>query len=224
MESDNRCDRHIGDFIRRLDHLAESTYAWDVERLKRYRDVVRPKIVITLAEKPRLVQKLMSLSDRQLAAMLQRDVDKHSQTKQTTKPPSGSPEIANAQAAKTLAEESPSRRGGMYCSRCGALNDDNAYRCTRCGALLHTIYSGTTKIPNHLIPAILVTIFCCMPFGIPAIVYAAQVDGKISAGNIPAALEASRKAKMWCWIAFGSGLAIFILWILGTLLTAALEG
>ena len=33
-------------------------------------------------------------------------------------------------------------------------------------------------VPNYLVHAILVMIFCCQPFGVVAIVYAAQVDGK----------------------------------------------
>jgi len=46
-----------------------------------------------------------------------------------------------------------------------------------------------------------------LPFGIPAIVYAAQVNGKLQAGDYAGALDSSSKAKMWCWIAFGLGLA-----------------
>ena len=55
--------------------------------------------------------------------------------------------------------------------------------------------------------AILVTLCCCVPFGIPAIVFAAQVNGKLEAGDLAGALESSRKAKMWSGIAFGAGLA-----------------
>ena len=40
---------------------------------------------------------------------------------------------------------------------------------------------GTT-VPNYLVFAILATVFCCLPTGIPAIVYAAQVNGKLQAG------------------------------------------
>lgn len=69
-------------------------------------------------------------------------------------------------------------------------------------------------IPNYLVQAILVTIFCCLPLGIPAIVFAAQVNGKLSAGDITGAQDSSRKAKMWCWITFGVGLGLAILWIL----------
>jgi hypothetical protein len=67
--------------------------------------------------------------------------------------------------------------------------------------------AAPASVPNYLVPAILVTICCCLPFGIPAIVYAGQVNGKLSGGDIAGAQEASRKAKMWCWISFGLGLA-----------------
>ncbi len=67
-------------------------------------------------------------------------------------------------------------------------------------------------ISNYLIPAILVTIFCCWPFGIPAIVFAAKVDGLVSRGDIAGAVEASRKAKTWTWVSFGCGLGIILIY------------
>ncbi|MFM1560016.1 MAG: CD225/dispanin family protein [Roseibacillus sp.] len=68
-------------------------------------------------------------------------------------------------------------------------------------------------IPNYLVPAILVTIFCCWPFGIPAIVFAAKVDGMVSRGDIAGALDSSNKAKTWAWVSFGSGLVFVALYI-----------
>jgi hypothetical protein len=65
---------------------------------------------------------------------------------------------------------------------------------------------GTT-VPNYLVWAILATVLCCIPAGIPAIVYAAQVNQKLQFGDIAGAQAASNNAKMWCWIAFGLGLA-----------------
>jgi hypothetical protein len=80
------------------------------------------------------------------------------------------------------------------------------------------------KIPNYLAQSILVTLFCCMPLGIPAIVFSAQVNGKIQAGDIPGALEASRKAKVWAWWSFGVGLlssgAYAIMVIIGAIIEA----
>ena len=66
-------------------------------------------------------------------------------------------------------------------------------------------------IPNYLVQSILVTIFCCVPLGIPAIIFASQVNGKIAAGDIQGATESSRKAKMWCWRTFWIGLVANIL-------------
>lgn len=65
-----------------------------------------------------------------------------------------------------------------------------------------------TKIPNYLVQSILVTLCCCLPFGIAAIVYAAQVNSKLAAGDLAGAQDSSNKAKMWCWIAFGLGLVL----------------
>jgi hypothetical protein len=104
----------------------------------------------------------------------------------------------------------------MYCRECGAQNDDNAWKCVQCGAVLHQEAQPSPppiQIPNYLVQSILCTIFCCLPFGIPAIVYAAQVNSKIASGDIYGAQEASRKAKMWSWISFGSGLVIGILYL-----------
>ena len=66
-----------------------------------------------------------------------------------------------------------------------------------------------TRIPNYMIWAILITIasvlFCAantIP-GVIAIVFAAQVNTKLAAGDEPGAWIASRRAKLWCWITTG---------------------
>lgn len=69
----------------------------------------------------------------------------------------------------------------------------------------------TQKIPNYLVQSILVTIFCCLPFGIVAIVKSSQVNGLVQGGNTAGALEASAAAKKWCWISFGIGIAVNII-------------
>jgi len=43
---------------------------------------------------------------------------------------------------------------------------------------------------------------------IVSIVYAAQVNGKVAAGDRAGALQSSRNARMWAWISFGSGLVL----------------
>jgi len=76
-------------------------------------------------------------------------------------------------------------------------------------------------VPNYLVQAILVTIFCCLPFGIPAIVYAAQVNGKLQAGDVAGARQAAASAKTWCWVAFGVGVGLGVLYLLGMIAGAA---
>jgi hypothetical protein len=83
-----------------------------------------------------------------------------------------------------------------------------------------SVYSGQ-PIPTYLWQSIVVTFLCCLPFGIPAIVYAAKVEGLVRAGNLAGALEASANAKKWTWISFWVGIFITILWILASILGAA---
>lgn len=52
----------------------------------------------------------------------------------------------------------------------------------------------------------LVTIFCCLPIGIVALVYAYKSKNYWSAGNNDLAYEYNRKAKMWTGVAFFLGL------------------
>jgi hypothetical protein len=66
------------------------------------------------------------------------------------------------------------------------------------------------NVPNYLVQSILTTIFCCLPFGIVAIIFAAQVNGKLAAGDYAGAVQTSKQAKMWCWISFGVQLGIIV--------------
>ena len=68
------------------------------------------------------------------------------------------------------------------------------------------------KPDNCLVWAILSTLCCCLPFGVVAIVYAAQVDGKYAAGDYQGAVDSASKAKTWCWVSFGIGIVVTVLW------------
>lgn len=103
----------------------------------------------------------------------------------------------------------------MYCAKCGAQNSDNAWKCVQCGHELRPAVSpagAPGTIPNYLVHAILCTLFCCLPLGIAAIVFAAQVNSKINTGDIAGAQQASDKAKLFCWLSFGLGLAVFVVY------------
>jgi hypothetical protein len=52
-------------------------------------------------------------------------------------------------------------------------------------------------IPTNLWQSIVVTLFCCLPFGIVAIVYAAKVDGLKLRGDIAGATTAAATSRMW---------------------------
>lgn len=73
------------------------------------------------------------------------------------------------------------------------------------------------NIPNYLVPAILSTVFCCVPLGVISIVFAAQVNSKVASGDLAGAMESSRKAKMFMFIAIGAGLLtwifVIVLWL-----------
>lgn len=63
--------------------------------------------------------------------------------------------------------------------------------------------SGTVdKVPNYLVPAIISAV-CCFPLGIIGVIFAAQVNGKVAAGDIAGAMQASKMAKLFSYIFIG---------------------
>lgn len=62
------------------------------------------------------------------------------------------------------------------------------------------------NVPNYLWQSIVITLCCCIPFGVVAIVYAAQVRTKLNVGDFAGAQDASNKARMWCWVGFIVGI------------------
>jgi hypothetical protein len=50
---------------------------------------------------------------------------------------------------------------------------------------------------NWLVESILVTIFCCLPFGIVAIINASNVNSRLALGDYQGAQEASVNAGKW---------------------------
>ena len=67
---------------------------------------------------------------------------------------------------------------------------------------------------NYLVPAILVTLFCCLPAGVVAIINATQVNSKYAAGDIQGAMNASKNAKTWTMIAAGVGVVFIVIGII----------
>ena len=87
--------------------------------------------------------------------------------------------------------------------------------------------SGVVKPKDYLVESILVTLFCCMVFGILGIVYSVQANSAFSSGNITAANEFSAKAKQWVTYGFWCGIAVVgvyaILALMGALSSISLS-
>ena len=118
---------------------------------------------------------------------------------------------------------------GVFCATCGREQEPGARFCPNCGAGNAPaagggpMYGGAVaNVPNYMAWAIIVTVFgglslCCylvgllaLVPGIVAIVYAAQVNGKLRAGDYAGAVSASNAAKTWCWVATAASVLVVI--------------
>ncbi len=66
---------------------------------------------------------------------------------------------------------------------------------------------------TYLTESILVTLFCCLPFGIVGIVNASKVESRYYAGDIDGAKISSEEAKKWVSFGFWSGLIISVIYL-----------
>ncbi len=76
-------------------------------------------------------------------------------------------------------------------------------------------YQSQSSVPqsppkNWLVESILVTIFCCQPFGIVGIIFALMVNRNFASGDYNGALQASNDAAKWTKIGFWTGAAVVI--------------
>jgi uncharacterized protein (DUF2062 family) len=66
---------------------------------------------------------------------------------------------------------------------------------------------------NNLVMAI-ISIFCCWPLGIPAIIFATQVQGKWSMGDFAGAQDSANKARTFAMISIILGLVLTALYVI----------
>ena len=59
--------------------------------------------------------------------------------------------------------------------------------------------------PTYLVWAVVMTVLCCLPAGVVAIVFACQVSSKFYAGDMEGALRASERAQIWIIVSFVLG-------------------
>lgn len=76
--------------------------------------------------------------------------------------------------------------------------------------------SATVKIAPRtwLVESILITVLCCLPFGIVGIVYASKVSSLLKLGKYDEAMAASKEAGKWVKIGFFTGLIGIILYLI----------
>ena len=121
-----------------------------------------------------------------------------------------------------------SGRGGdlVTCRDCGQPVSPRAAACPHCGAPVSAPvrHHVPRHVPSHLAGAILVTLFCCVPFGIVGIVYAAQVGSRLAARDYAGAQHASKTASTWNTIALLTGLLGGVGWLLLTVILPELSG
>ena len=131
---------------------------------------------------------------------------------------------ASAGTGENIGVENVLHNAEKRCPNCSMVNFSSGQFCSFCGASLGTPDVGSPSIPenpegsprpsNYLPQAILSTICCCLIPGIVAIVFAAQVNGKWDSGDQDGAEKAAAQAKLWVWIAFGLGIASWVLYII----------
>lgn len=76
------------------------------------------------------------------------------------------------------------------------------------------------RIDTWLWQSIVATVFCCLPTGVVAIVFAAQANSAVSAGNWVEAQRKAQQAKTWTLISIVAG----VLTIIGFFVVFALVG
>lgn len=74
---------------------------------------------------------------------------------------------------------------------------------------------GGTQPSSHLAFAILVTLFCCLPFGIVSIVKASQVNGLWAQGRYADAQQSSASARKWAMWGAIIGVIVIVIYAIG---------
>lgn len=105
----------------------------------------------------------------------------------------------------------------MFCAKCGNQIDDAAVICPKCGVPVTGKRSPDANVSNHMVLAVLTTIFCCLIGGIIAIIYASQVNTKLAMGDIEGAKAASKTAKIWIIVNICTGLLGGLFYILAAI-------
>jgi hypothetical protein len=118
----------------------------------------------------------------------------------------------------------------VYCAACGTENPPDVNICQSCGKFIEAKSAppasrppGPVSIDVSLVGPILATLFCCQPFGIVAIVFAAMAMSHASAGNLEAAERSAAQSRQWTNWAVAGGLAALVVYIVLAAVAVALD-
>lgn len=105
----------------------------------------------------------------------------------------------------------------MHCTHCGTPHADDAAVCAQCQQPIQR-FPALPALQNYLVPAIVLSLCCCPPFGLIALIFSAQVNSRLAAGDGAGAQTASRRARILTIIGFiaavlvwGGGAALLML-------------
>jgi hypothetical protein len=135
-------------------------------------------------------------------------------------PPPYQPQYQQAPQTPPPYQQAPGYQQGAYYPPAGYQQPPYQQQPYRPG------YPGGTipNIPSYLGWAIATLILCFWPTGIVAIVYATKVGNLLAVGDVYGAQEASKKAKMWCWITFGIAIAVWVITLILVVLSILVWG
>ena len=74
-------------------------------------------------------------------------------------------------------------------------------------------YNAPPRPKTWLASSILTTIFCCLPFGVAAIVFSSQVESMYQLGNYEMAEHKSAQARKMVLWGFGLGLTLIVAYV-----------
>lgn len=76
--------------------------------------------------------------------------------------------------------------------------------------------------PTYMVWAVISTVCCCLPLGVVAIFFAAQVSAKYYARDFEGSKKASERAELWIILAIALGVAFNILYMPLSLLSSSM--
>lgn len=108
----------------------------------------------------------------------------------------------------------------IRCPKCGHENPTDTEWCSNCRVGLAGAPIAETEEENatppffhdYLVLSILATVFCCLPFGVVAIVYSAMARAKWSSKDYAGAADLSGTAGKWAWAAVIGGLITLVMY------------